>query len=45
MTTIDVFLAATADVHDMTLVTRNTRDFGRAGISMLDPWRVDNSHV
>ncbi|MEJ7760869.1 MAG: PIN domain-containing protein [Gemmatimonadaceae bacterium] len=45
MATIDVFLAATADVHGMTLVTRNTRDFRRAGISVLDPWRVDDSHV
>lgn len=38
MTTMDAFFAATAEVHAMTLVTRNVSDFRRAGIALLDPW-------
>ncbi len=34
----DSFIAATALVHGMTVVTRNVRDFERAGVSILDPW-------
>lgn len=36
--TVDGLLAATALVHDLTLVTRNTRDVGRTGVRLLDPW-------
>jgi predicted nucleic acid-binding protein len=35
--TVDGLLAATALVHGMTLVTRNTRDVVRTGVSLLDP--------
>lgn len=35
---IDTLLAATAGAHDLTLVTRNTRDFAGLGISLLDPF-------
>jgi toxin FitB len=35
--TVDGLLAATAIVHGMTLVTRNTRDVARTGVSLLDP--------
>jgi hypothetical protein len=35
--TVDGLLAATALVHGMTLVTRNTRDVARTGVSLLDP--------
>ncbi len=35
---MDAFLAATASVHGLTLVTRNTSDFVRLGIDMLNPW-------
>jgi toxin FitB len=35
---VDAFLAATAEAHDMTLVTRNTRHFENLGISLLNPW-------
>ena len=35
---MDAFLAATAAVHRLTLVTRNVRDFEIAGIPLLDPW-------
>jgi toxin FitB len=37
---IDGLIAATALVHDLTLVTRNTRDFARAGARLLDPWQA-----
>jgi hypothetical protein len=35
--TVDGLLAATALVHDLTLVTRNTRDVARTGVRALDP--------
>jgi predicted nucleic acid-binding protein len=34
----DMLIAATAQVHQMTLVTRNGRDFAGCGISLLDPF-------
>ncbi|MFT3817287.1 MAG: type II toxin-antitoxin system VapC family toxin [Rubrivivax sp.] len=34
----DGFIAATALVHRMTLVTRNLADFKRTGVPLLDPW-------
>lgn len=36
--TIDGYLAATARVHGLTLVTRNTRDLARTGVVLLNPW-------
>ena len=36
--TIDGLLAATAAVHDMTLVTRNTSDVANLGARLLDPF-------
>ena len=35
---IDGLLAATARVHDLTFVTRNTRDVVRTGVSCLNPF-------
>lgn len=35
---IDGFLAATALVHDLTLVTRNVRDVERSGVKLLNPF-------
>jgi predicted nucleic acid-binding protein len=35
--TVDGLLAATARVHGLTLVTRNTRDVSRTGVPLLDP--------
>jgi toxin FitB len=38
MPLLDSFIAATAQVHGLTLVTRNTADFQRCGIPLLNPW-------
>ncbi|MGX1787711.1 PIN domain-containing protein [Bosea sp. NPDC055332] len=35
---MDGLLAATAVARDLTLVTRNIRDFDRLGLRLLDPW-------
>ena len=35
---VDGLLAATARVHDLTLVTRNVKDVIRTGVDMLDPF-------
>lgn len=34
----DGLIAATALVHGMTVVTRNTADFEQTGVRMLNPW-------
>lgn len=34
----DAFIAATALVHDMTVVTRNERDFAGTGVRVMNPW-------
>ena len=34
----DGLIAATALVHDLTLWTRNTRDFDGTGVRLFDPW-------
>ncbi len=38
MPQIDAFLAATAQVHGLTLVTRNVRDFEAWGGAVFNPW-------
>jgi predicted nucleic acid-binding protein len=35
---MDAFIAATAESHELTLVTRNVRDFDGVGIPLHDPW-------
>jgi predicted nucleic acid-binding protein len=35
---MDAFFAATAEVHALTLVTRNVSDFAASGISLSSPW-------
>lgn len=35
---MDAFIAATAEVHALTLVTRNASDFERTVRSILNPW-------
>jgi hypothetical protein len=34
----DAYIAATALVHGLTVVTRNTRDFEGTGAKVLNPW-------
>ncbi len=34
----DAFIAATALVHGMTVVTRNVTDFATTGVPVLNPW-------
>ncbi|MEH0198631.1 type II toxin-antitoxin system VapC family toxin [Caulobacter sp. CCNWLY153] len=34
----DALIAATALVHGMTVVTRNTADFASTGVALLNPW-------
>jgi predicted nucleic acid-binding protein len=38
MSAIDSLLAATALHHDLTLVTRNEKDFKHAHIRIFNPW-------
>jgi predicted nucleic acid-binding protein len=37
---VDALIAATAIVHDMTLVTRNVTDMNDTGARLVDPWRA-----
>lgn len=34
---VDTLIAATARVHDLTLVTRNEKDFADLGVTILNP--------
>jgi toxin FitB len=36
----DAIIAATALVHGMTVVTRNTEDFEKTGAPLLNPWEA-----
>ena len=38
ITVTDGFIAATALHHDLTIVTRNGKDFGDLGVPVLNPW-------
>jgi len=37
-TAVDVLMASTARVHDLIVVTRNTRHFANTGVVLYDPW-------
>jgi hypothetical protein len=37
----DALIAATAIVHGMTVVTRNTGDFKATGVNVINPWMDD----
>jgi predicted nucleic acid-binding protein len=34
----DAYIAATADIHGMTVETRNLADFAPTGVATLNPW-------
>jgi hypothetical protein len=36
--TVDSLIAATAHVHELTVVTRNTKDFQGCAVPLLNPW-------
>ncbi|MEO7145163.1 MAG: type II toxin-antitoxin system VapC family toxin [Bryobacteraceae bacterium] len=38
--TVDSLIAATALAYDLTIVTRNVRDFGGIGAATLNPWEA-----
>jgi hypothetical protein len=38
MPVIDSLIAATARAHGLTVVTRNVKDFERAGVPVLNPF-------
>jgi predicted nucleic acid-binding protein len=35
----DAFIAATALMHGMTVVTRNVKDYESTGVEIINPWR------
>jgi predicted nucleic acid-binding protein len=37
--TVDSLIAATARIHDLTVVTRNTADFDGCEVAVLNPWQ------
>jgi predicted nucleic acid-binding protein len=36
---VDSLLAATAIEHDLSIVTRNTKDFAELGVTIINPWQ------
>lgn len=40
----DAFIAATAQTHRLTVVTRNVRDFKALGVASLDPFSSTGKH-
>jgi len=38
----DALIAATALVHNMTIVTRNVDDFAPASVDIVNPWQFNN---
>lgn len=40
---MDAFLAAIARVREMTLVTRNTKDFSNLSLMLVNPWEAAES--
>ena len=40
---IDGLLAATALQHDLTLVTRNTKDFSALDVRLINPWDAQDA--
>ncbi len=40
MSTIDSLIAATADTHNLTLITRNENDFAPSNVPIINPWKL-----
>lgn len=40
----DLFIAATAARHGLTVVSRDRFHYAKAGVSVVDPWAVDGSN-
>lgn len=38
---VDSLIAATAHVHELTVVTRNTKDFQGCDVPLLNPWEYE----
>jgi len=41
----DLLIAATARVHELIVVTRNVRHFGKTGVVVYDPWHDQTHHM
>ena len=41
LNTADGLIAATALEHDLTLVTRNVKDFHQLGVAIINPWEIE----
>jgi predicted nucleic acid-binding protein len=41
----DVLIASTARVHNLTVVTRNTRDFASTGVTVYNPWTEETQKM
>lgn len=39
----DSWIAATALIHDMTVITRNVDDFAGTGVSLINPWNTQEA--
>lgn len=39
---IDGLIAATAQVHNLALVTRNTKDFNQVSLNIINPWEINS---
>ena len=42
MSTIDSLIAATADTHNLTLITRNENDFAPSNVPIINPWQLSD---
>ena len=38
LSVVDGIIAATALEHDLTVLTRNVKDFADTGVSIINPW-------
>lgn len=40
---VDALIAATALVHDLTVITRNTKDMAGSGVEVMNPWHDEQN--